>query len=301
VDKRSDAAPDFSTAAPVVERFRDSAVEETLADGAAAALSPARMDLIQHNRGAWNRASAGGIVWSIPVDPAKIAAARQNQFDVILTPHRPVPRDWFGDMRGKRVFCLASGGGQQAPIFAAAGAQVTSFDLSDEQLAKDRAVAQREGLALDCVRGDMADLGCFDDCIFDLVFHPASNVFVPDLAPVWRGCHRVLRPGGVLLAGFLNPLVFLFDHDEADRTGTLTVRYRLPYSDLASLAEDALRKKLAANEPLEFSHSLDAQIGGQIAAGFVITGFYEDGWLDDSWLLAQHTPVAIATRAERRA
>jgi SAM-dependent methyltransferase len=257
------------------------------------------IDLLSHNRAAWNRESARGIVWSVPVDEATIADARRDRWQVILTPRRPVPRAWFGDIRGKRVLCLASGGGQQAPVLAAAGAVVVSFDLSDEQLAKDHAVAQREGLAIECIRGDMADLGCFDEAQFDLIFHPASNVFVADLGPVWRECHRVLRPGGALLAGFMNPLVFLFDHDEADRTGVLTVRYRLPYSDLGSLDNEALQKKLAANELLEFSHSLESQIGGQIAAGLAITGFYEDGWLDDSWLLAQHTPVAIATRAQR--
>ena len=66
--------------------------------------------------------------------------------NVILTPKLPVPREWFGDVRGKDILCLASGGGQQVPILAAAGANVVSFDLSDEQLAKDRMVAEREGL-----------------------------------------------------------------------------------------------------------------------------------------------------------
>jgi SAM-dependent methyltransferase len=185
------------------------------------------------------------------------------------------------------------------PIFAAAGATVVSFDLSDEQLARDRQVAEREGLDVRCVQGDMADLSCFDDGSFDLVFHPASNVFVPDLAPVWREAQRVLRPGGVLLAGFVNPAVFLFDHDEAERTQALVVRHRLPYSDLEGLSPADLQRKVASGDPLEFSHSLDAQIGGQLRAGFTITGFYEDGWLDDSWLFARHSPVAIATRAVR--
>lgn len=257
------------------------------------------MDTSTHNRRAWNRESAAGIVWSVPVDPATIAAARAGDWKVILTPRSPVPRDWFGDVRGKRILGLASGGGQQVPVLAAAGASVVSFDLSDEQLAKDRMVAEREGLDVRCVQGDMADLSCFPDESFDLVFHPASNVFVPDLAPVWREAHRVLRPGGALLAGFMNPAVFLFDHDEADRTGSLVVRYALPYSDLASLPADRLRTKLDAGELLEFSHSLDAQIGGQVRAGFVIAGFYEDGWLDDSWLFSRFSPVSIATRAVR--
>jgi len=174
---------------------------------------------------------------------------------------------------------------------------VTSFDLSDEQLARDRLVADRDGLQLKCVQGDMADLSCFAHDSFDLIFHPASNVFVPEVETVWRECHRVLRPGGSLLSGFMNPAVFMFNHDEAEQTGLLTVRYSLPYSDLKSLEPAALERKLAAGEALEFSHSLDAQLGGQLAAGFVITGFYEDHWFDGSWLLSQHSSVAMATHA----
>jgi len=91
---------------------------------------------------------------------------------------------------------LASGGGQQVPILAAAGANVVSFDLSDAQLATDRMVAEREGLAIRFVRGDMADLSAFEDAGFDLIFHPASNVFVPDVCVVWRECFACCAPGG---------------------------------------------------------------------------------------------------------
>ena len=126
-------------------------------------------------------------------------------------------------------------------------------------------------------------------------------MFVPDVEVVWRECHRVVRPGGSLLAGFMNPAVFLFDHDEADATGELTVRYRLPYADLTSLPPQALERKLASGEPLEFGHSLSSQIGGQLDAGFLLAGLYEDHWLDDSWLFSRHAPVCIATRALRPA
>jgi SAM-dependent methyltransferase len=255
------------------------------------------MDHLNHNRRAWNRESAVGSVWSTPVDATTIAKARIGDWRVILTPRKPVPCEWFGDLRGKRVLCLASGGGQQAPIFAAAGAHVVSFDLSDEQLAKDRMVAEREGLAIRCVQGDMADLSGLAAESFDLVFHPASNVFVPDVVPVWRETYRVLRPAGEMLAGFMNPAVFLFDHDESEASGELKVKYRLPYADVVSLSPADLERKLASVEPLEFSHSLDSQIGGQIAAGFVITGFYEDHWLDDTWLFSRFSSVCMATRA----
>jgi SAM-dependent methyltransferase len=255
------------------------------------------MNLLEHNRQAWNREARAGIVWSIPVSDEAVDAARRGYWSVILTPKLPVPRDWFGELRDRDVLCLASAGGQQAPIFAAAGARVVSFDLSDEQLARDRQVAERHGLAVRCIRGDMADLSPLADASFDLIFHAASNAFAPDVRVVWRECHRVLRPGGALLAGFMNPLVFLFDLDEVDRTGQMVVRHALPYSDIGSLAPEVLAQKVERGELLEFSHSLDDQIGGQLAAGFVLTGFYEDRWYDDGWVLARHAPVAMATRA----
>jgi SAM-dependent methyltransferase len=207
-----------------------------------------------------------------------------------------VPRSWFGELTGARVLCLASGGGQQAPILAAAGAAVTVLDNSPEQLAQDRLVAEREGLSLTLELGVMEDLSRFADEAFDLVFHPVSNVFVPEVRPVWAEAFRVLAAGGALLAGFANPALFLFD--EADELrGHLVVRHRIPYSDLA-LPEERLAARVAAGEPLEFGHTLDDQIGGQLAAGFVLTGFYEDRHPPSP--LAEHLPCFIATRAHNR-
>lgn len=255
------------------------------------------MDVVNHNREAWNRESRKGSEWCTPVGVEVIAAARNGSWSVVLTPNRPVPSEWLGDVRGKRVLCLASGGGQQAPVLAAAGAHVTSFDLSDEQLRKDQEVANCNGLSLACVQGDMADLSMFSAESFDLVFHPVSNVFVPDVLTVWRECYRVLRSGGVLLAGFMNPSLFLFNHDEAERTGSLVVRYALPYSEPESLtvAEQACWRD--SGRAAEFSHSLEVQIGGQLAAGFVLTGLYEDNWSDEATVFNRFSPVAIATCA----
>ncbi len=260
------------------------------------------MDHLEHNRSAWNRDAAAGRRWSVPVDSDTIAWARRGVWQVILTPDQPVPADWFGSLSGAHVLCLASSGGQQAPILAAAGAEVVSFDLSDEQLARDSEVALRDGLSLRTVRGDMADLSAFADARFDLIFHPVSNVFVPDLAPVWRECHRVLRHGGVLLAGFMNPAFFLFDHDEAERIGELVARYRLPYRELGDAADiaqlSAERKaRLESGDAFEFSHSLQAQIGDLLAAGFHLTALYEDHWQGVATPLNALMPTSIAMRA----
>jgi SAM-dependent methyltransferase len=256
------------------------------------------MDIHDHNRRSWNRQSAGGTSrWSRPVSRETTEAARQGRWEVILTPNRTVPPAWFGDVRGKSVLCLASGGGQQAPILAAAGADVVSFDASEEQLTKDALVAERDGLSLRTVRGDMADLSAFSDEQFDLIVHPISNVFVRDVRPVWRECYRVLRLGGRLLAGFMNPCFYLFDHEALERGGPFEVRFALPYSDLTSLPPDMLQARVTALDTLEFGHSLDEQIGGQAEAGFVIAGLYEDRWDEAATRLDAYMPTSIATLA----
>src|SRR5688572_433058 len=106
------------------------------------------MDVRDYNRGAWDHQVAAGNQWTVPVGPDVIAAARRGEWSVILTPTKPVPRDWFPPLAGLEVLCLASGGGQQGPIFAAAGANVTAFDNSSAQLARDREVCARDGLTI---------------------------------------------------------------------------------------------------------------------------------------------------------
>lgn len=251
-------------------------------------------EIRRHNAQAWDRAVQRGSRWTKPVSPEAVAAARRGEWQILLTPSRPVPRAWFPPLEGADVLCLAGGGGQQGPILAAAGARVTVFDNSPQQLAQDRFVARREGLTLTTVEGDMCDLSVFEDASFDLIVHPTSNLFTPDVRPVWREAHRVLRKGGVLLAGFCNPVLYLFDQELADR-GVFQVRHRLPYSDLTSLSETERSVYIAEGQPLEFGHTLTDQIGGQLDAGFILTGFYEDVWPGTP--LNEFTPTYIATRS----
>lgn len=257
---------------------------------------PTPTDVIIWNRDAWDREVARGNRWTVPVTTEQIDAARRGEWEVVLTPVKPVPRTWFGDFRGRDVLALASGGGQQVPILAAAGGRVTVIDNSPAQLARDREVAERDRLEIRTELGQMHDLSRFADASFDLIFHPCSNTFAPEVRPVWRECFRVLRPGGRLLAGFANPVLYLFD-EEADLRGELIVRYRIPYADLTSLDRETLEKRLATGEPLQYGHTLDDQIGGQIDAGFRIEGFFEDGFPETT--LDRHIKTFVATLAVR--
>jgi len=139
------------------------------------------------------------------------------------------------------------------------------------------------------------------DGSFELLIHPVPNAFAEDVCPLWAECFRVLRPGGVLLADFMNPLYFLFNHEAPGAGAPLFVKYPLPYSDPAN-PDPAIRvcwrqSGLAA----EFSHSPEAQIGRQLAAGFVLTALYEDGGSDDITPLNRYTPRYVAVSAMKRA
>ncbi len=252
------------------------------------------MDILKHNAHAWDAEVGRGNPWTVPVDSATIAAAARGEWAIVLTPTKPVPRSWFPPLRGARVLCLASGGGQQAPVLAAAGARVTVLDASPRQLARDLFVARRDALDLGVVLGSMTDLTMFADATFDLIVHPISNCFVQDIRPVWRESYRVLRPGGVLISGFSNGFLYVFDSEAMDR-GVLTVTYSLPYSDLAHLESPAVRKLLAEGRPLEFGHTLQDQIGGQLEVGFVLRGFYEDSSPEE--VLTRYAPMYAATLA----
>ncbi len=258
------------------------------------------MDIRSYNREAWDRQVEGRNPWTIPVSPQKVAAAWRGQWEIFLTPTRPVPEDWFPPLRGASVLCLASGGGQQGPILAAAGAEVTVFDNSPRQLERDRHVAERDGLHLRTVEGDMRNLSCFPDETFDLIVHPVSNTFVPDVKPVWREAYRVLRLGAYLLSGFDNPVVHVFD-DTAYERGELIVANVLPYSEAESLSAEDLAQHRREGVPLEFGHTLDDLIGGQIESGLVIAGFYEDRYpQEDHDVLGHYMSTFMATRAYKK-
>lgn len=256
-------------------------------------------DIYQYNRGSWDQAARERQRWSTPVTSEELSRARGGDVQIVLTPQRKVPHDWLGELQDRDVLLLAGSGGQQAPLIAAAGANVTVLDISPGQLALDRMVADREDLNLHTVEGSMDDLSNLDSDSFDLIVHPCSNTFVPSVLPVWKEAYRVLRPGGELISGFLNPVFFVFDEEMLNQ-GSLDACNRVPYSDLEQMKPERLAKLQSENEPLCFGHTLEDQLGGQMRAGFVMVDLYEDKWgPGDYEKLDQHLATFLATRCRK--
>ncbi|MCC5934133.1 MAG: class I SAM-dependent methyltransferase [Candidatus Cyclonatronum sp.] len=257
--------------------------------------SALKPDVAAHNRMVWDRYVAEQNRWTVPVSGEQIRQARTDLPKVLLTPVKFAPHNWFPELNGCRVLGLAAAGGQQGPLLAAAGAAVTIFDNSENQLRQDRRLSDKYGLGIKTIQGDMADLSALPDAWFDLIFNPCSVVFTEDVNKVWQQCFRVLKPGGVLMAGMVNPVIFQFEPEGPP----FKLTYPQPYSDLKSLSHEKLNALLLAQETLEFGHSLTDQIGGQLKAGFVITDFYEDDRGGEK-ALDTYLPSFFATRAVRK-
>jgi len=209
-----------------------------------------------------------GWIWGTPISHEEFMRAKNGDWSVVLTPTRPVPKEWFPPFEGCRILGLASGGGQQMPIFTALGANCTVLDYSKKQLESEMMVAERENYAIKTIRADMTQPLPFDNESFDLIFHPVSNCYIEKVLPLWRECYRVLKKGGLFMAGLDNGINFAFDEEETGLTNPL------PFNPLKN---PELQKMLdETNDGVQFSHTLDEQIRGQIRAGFSIKDLFED-------------------------
>ena len=218
-----------------------------------------------------------GWVWGRPISSEEFSKAKNGEWSVLLTPLIPVPKEWFlpflkeGRLEGTRLLGLASGGGQQMPVFSALGASCTIMDYSERQLESERLVAEREGYEIEIVKADMTLNFPFKDESFDFIFHPVSNCYVEDVYHVWNECFRVLKKGGVLLSGMGSGVSYLVEDSDP-----LKVVNKLPYNPLKN---PELFKRSMEDEgdgSVQFSHTMEEQLGGQLKAGFLLTDLYED-------------------------
>ena len=251
------------------------------------------MDIVKHNSMAWDQYVDKKDRWTIPVSEQELKEAKKGNWKIVLTPTTAVPHEWFPDLKTAKVLGLASGGGQQGPILAALGADVTIFDNSQKQLLQDKTISDQFDLGIKTIQGDMRDLSVFPDNSFDLIFNPCSILFVKELQLIWNECFRVLKPNGVLMTGLINPISFQLEEVELN----LQVVYKQPFSDLESLPPEKLAELKNNNEALSFGHSLEDQIGGQLKAGFLLTAMFEDDW-NGAEKMDEFFPSFIATRAK---
>lgn len=211
-----------------------------------------------------------GWEWGQKIDHNTYVRATQGDWFVLLTPTIPVPKDWFCEMKNAKILGLASGGGQQMPIFTALGAKCTVLDYSKKQIESEIEVAKRENYHIETLQADMTKRLPFDDESFDLIFHPVSNCYVEDVYSIWKECYRVLKKGGILLSGLDNGINFAFDTDEDDKT----IKFKLPWNPLKD--KDIYEFSIKGDWGMQFSHTIEEQIGGQLKAGFTLADIYQD-------------------------
>ena len=228
-----------------------------------------------------------GWEWGQPISHETYMYAVNGKWEVLLTPTKPVPHDWFLPFKGCKILGLASGGGQQMPIFAALGAEVTVLDYSVRQLEKEEMMSKKEGYNIRIVRADMTEKLPFEDGEFDLIFSPVSFVYVEDIKPIFKECYRILRPNGVLLCGLDNGVNFISNNEDV-------IENQFPFNPLKN--KDQYKMLQDDDCGIQFSHNMEENIGGQLKAGFSLVDIYDDyngeGRLNDLKI-----PTFIATKS----
>lgn len=209
-----------------------------------------------------------GWIWGTEIDHEAYLKARHGEWDVVLTPTRNVPHEWLEPLEGRHILGLASGGGQQMPVLTARGARCTLMDISEAQLDKDRLVAEREDYDIDIVRGDMTKPFPFADESFDMIFHPVSNCYVEDIQHIFRESYRVLKKGGRFIAGLSLDMNYAVDRDEER-----LVR-KLPFNPMAD--PTLMDELMSGDDGIQFSHTAEESIRGQLQAGFTLKDIYQD-------------------------
>jgi ubiquinone/menaquinone biosynthesis C-methylase UbiE len=181
-------------------------------------------------------------------------------------------------VRGKRVLCLASGGGQQSAVFGLLGARVSVLDISSGQLRHDIEAAKHYGYEINAVQGDMRDLSVFSDGSFDIVEHPISLCFVPSIREAYQEVFRVLATAGLYRVAHVNPAVYPAGF-QGGCNGWDGVGYRIaePYVGGPILRNSEGRENMSqGTETGEFRHLLSNIFNDLVKAGFQVCDVSED-------------------------
>lgn len=222
------------------------------------------------NRERWNALANANVEYSRPFldfTPEK-AKSYIGRYEIIK------------NVQGKKVLCLASGGGQDSVAFGLLGAKVTVMDLSDVQLERDKQGAAHHNLDTETIQGDMRDLSVFPDNAFDIVWQPFSINFVPSVKSVYREVSRVLMPGGIYYMQFANPFVQGVDDEAWDGNSYPLCQ---PYTDGEDLTQyfphwdvhQADGDPIRLDSPHEYRHTLSTVLNSMVLNGFVLLHLQE--------------------------
>ena len=247
-------------------------------------------DYLKLNQDRWNKVRND---YTQPLTHEELEEARNSPISVALTVGKKVPTEWFEKTSGKKILGLACGGGQQGPVFAAKGYDVTIMDFSTSQLQKDEMVAKREVLKINTVQADMTKPFPFEDETFDIIFNPVSNVYIEDLENMYKEAARVLKKGGLLMVGFMNPWTYMYDADVVwdQPDEELLLKFSIPFN--SKELEEQGKITIDPEYGYEFSHTLETQIRGQLKNGLAMIDFYES--CDKRNRLSQYGNDYIAT------
>jgi SAM-dependent methyltransferase len=221
-------------------------------------------DAYNYNRERWEALVKAGALFTRPwLDLDEYSARERLYLEDVVT-----------DVAGKRVLCLASGGGQQSAAFAFLGADVAVLDISSGQLAQDQAAAKHYGFQVETAQGDMRDLSTFESHSFDIVWHPYSLNFVPRAVDVFREVARVLRNGGIYHFMAANPFASGIGSGDWNGDGYSLRQFYLDGAELTYEDEDWVfrgeQPQQKIQGPREYRQTLSSLLNGLVNCGFVL-------------------------------
>lgn len=242
---------------------------------------------METNEQKWDALSRNGVLCSQPKLglTLKEAQAYLNRHGVYDT-----------DLRGQKVLCLASGGGQQSIAFSLLGAKVTVVDFSEIQLKRDKEVAEAYDIEIRIVKSDMRDLSFCKDHEFDIVYQPYSINYVPSVAPVFEEVNRVLKIGGIYDLMFHNPYVH-----GTWKNGCWESEWKVeelwqgkgypvwqPYKDGHPIQTvdphwhfwNANDEQVKVESPQEYRHTMSTILNGLISRNFEVVNFMEEAGIN---------------------
>lgn len=251
------------------------------------------MNVREQNQAAWDRRAR--------TDAWYVDTAVEDDFRNPLEVADPL--GWLGgSVAGRRILCLAAGGGRHGPLLAAAGARVTVVDLSERMLARDREMAKARGLVVRTVQATMEDLDVLRGERFQAVIQPVSTCYVPDVKVVFAQIADVLEPGGLYVSQHKQPVSLQCGPvvDGAGYPVRVKARHRGP---LPPAAKECWHRE---HGTVEFLHTLQDLLGGMCREGFVIEDVMEPNHADPRAPVntfphrSRFVPPYLAIKARRR-